>query len=268
MPPILDARKEDITAHWRTLANELRTILPGRGGHYAVKSEAVAGLSAILWCNGFPTEMAQREVGGTVPVVPLLEVGLASGSDAERWWLSWGERWTIGKRSKLEFDASNLAVFWDDPTHERIQVFRAEWSGVKRTATSAEFTGGNAGHPHWQFDALRCHCRQLNDRMASWRAERALAFLGNTAPGAEETIDFQPEREQQERELELGIWNGRELDWCGIHFASNAAWANMPWTGGNSATRYAHAPTDVIELRNWLTSTVRYVAYEVAKFVS
>jgi hypothetical protein len=42
----------------------------------------------------------------------------------------------------------------------------------------------------------------------------------------------------------------------------------MPWTGGNSATRYAHAPTDVIELRNWLTSTVRYVAYEVAKFVS
>jgi hypothetical protein len=262
MPPILDARRENVTAHWGELVNELRKILPRRGGHYAVKSEAVAGLSAVLWCNGFPTEIAQREIGGTIPVVPLLEVGLASGSDAERWWLSWGERWTTGKRSKLEFDASNLAVFWDDPTDERIQMFRAEWSGVKRTATSAEFTGGNAGHPHWQFDALRIHCRQLSDRMAGWRAERALASLVNAAPDAAEPIDFAPERE-----LELGIWNGRELDWCGIHFASNAAWANVPWIGGSPTPGHAHAPIDVIELRNWVTSTVRYIAYEVAKFV-
>lgn len=269
MLSILDARKDDITAHWGQVAHELRGILPRRGGHYGVKSEAVAGLSAVLWCNRFPIETAQREIGGTIPVVPLLEVGLASGPGVERWWLSWGERWTIGKRSKLEFEASNLAVFWDDPTDERMQIFRAEWSGLRRTATSVEFTGGNAGHPHWQFDALRIHCRQLSDRMAARRAERKLPFLDNTAPEPEEVTDFAPMREQQiEQELELGIWNGRELDWCGIHFPSNAAWANVPWSGSSPPTGHAHAPTNVIELRNWLTSTVRYIAYEVAKFVS
>ena len=202
-----------------------------------------------------------------MPVVPLLDVGLAGGSDVKRWWLAWGERWMLGKRNKLEFDASNLAVFWDDPTGERTQMFRAEWSGVKRTASSAEFTGGNAGHPHWQFDALRIHCRQLSDRIAAWRAQRSLTSAESATMAGAEVQDFAPEDERLvEAELEFGIWSGRELDWCGIHFASNAAWSQAPWNGGSPATGHAHAPKDVVQLRNWLTSTVRYIAYEVGKF--
>src|SRR5689334_15295921 len=104
-------------------------------------------------------------------------------------------------------------------------------------------------------------------RVLGLRAERVLTSEDNAALEESEVMEFglEPER-LMETELELGIWNGRELDWCGMHFASNAGWSHKPWKGGSPASGHAHAPKDVIELRNWLTSTIRYVAYEVAKF--
>jgi hypothetical protein len=130
----------------------MRAIPPTRGGHYTIRTEPVAALSAVLLCNEFPDEIAEREIGGSTPVAPLLDVGLARGLDVKRWWLAWGERWSSGKGGMLKFDASNVTIFWDDTESERVQMFRAEWAGVKRTVTSM------------QFDA------PLSSRVVQWKA--------------------------------------------------------------------------------------------------
>jgi len=204
-----------------------------------------AGDAIVAGLVGVDCETIERIVGRRANVIAFLPLqGLLVA------WLSYQENWRIlaGRGKNREFRSASLSVYFGlENEAYKPQVFRAEWAGwAKWNAQAAASFQADAGHPHWQFDALES---LAEDKSALRR--QTLEVLRD--PDDEEPVhEFDPSPETV-RDLVLAQGLSR------VHFPSAAAWWRPTPHNG-----HAFAPGNTIELRSWLTHTLRYLKTELA----
>ncbi|WP_227420035.1 hypothetical protein [Roseitranquillus sediminis] len=166
-------------------------------------------------------------------------------------WLGYREEWERGERETLRFRTVSLTVhFGLKADRFKPQMFRLEWSGwADWTRGSLSFQGGNAGHPHWQFDALE----SLADDGSAERADMLRELLRNDT---EDTVrEFAPQLPESDvRDLVSRQALSR------IHFPSAAAWWNEP-----PRDSHAHSPGRSADVRSWIERSLSYLAGELAR---
>jgi len=188
-----------------------------------------------------------------VPVAPFKSLG------SDLWaWLSYREEWVherpvAGKRTFTFQSASMTVHFGCKFDNFKPQMFRAEWAGwAKWDGVDFSYQAGDAGHPHWQFDALE----SLSEQGASERADLLREMLADEDRG--EVRDFAPQLHSDEvRDLVSQQQLNR------IHFASAAAWWKTP-----PHSDHAHSPKSVKDLKIWLRQSLSYLSTELDRLQS
>jgi hypothetical protein len=129
-------------------------------------------------------------------------------------------------------------------------MFRAEWAGwAKWNRTDYSFQAADAGHPHWQLDALE----SLSDDDLAERAEKLLSQL--KAESDPEVREFSPQLPHSDvRDMVIAQKLSR------IHFASAAAW----WKSAPH-DEHAHGPKGLVEVENWVRRSLDYVKLELKR---
>lgn len=205
----------------------------------------VAGLGDSEGC-----ERAARTRGAAVPVAPWIDMrhGLLS-------WLGYREEWSIkdgGLKPTFAFRASSITVhFGFRGSEPKPQMFRAEWAGPTFENSKWVMQAGEAGHPHWQFDAMDSlvapatleRARDFADILREERSTGSAKEFAPPAVGGSDVID---------------LVTGRSL--AAMHFASAAAW----WLT-DATSKHAHTPKNEVQLRTWLQKTLTYVAQELER---
>jgi hypothetical protein len=190
---------------------------------------------------------------GVAPVAPMaaLRSGLWS-------WLGYREEWSgeapAGRTRRFSFKASTITVhFGYRNMQSKPQMFRAEWAGWARwSGSDYSYQAGEAGHPHWQFDALES--LQRDDA-----AERARMYLSELQGDDADPI---PRPFLDVHEFDKGavddVVSLQELS--RMHFASAAAWwKNSP------EDAHTHTPATVQHIQGWLRGTLGYIAQELRR---
>jgi hypothetical protein len=204
----------------------------------------VAGL------QGQGCEFIVRNRGSQTAVAPLLQ--LQGGLWA---WISYREEWDSekpsGRTRRFCFRSSGATIYFGCENDAfKAQMFRAEWAGwAKWSGGSYGFQAANAGHPHWQFDALD----SLSEADLGERAELLLERLED-GPEAE-VRNFQPERTQKVTADAI-----RDQKLSKVHFASAALWWKPP-----PQNAHTHGPTTVQDVQNWLQCSMRYLITELQR---
>ena len=193
-----------------------------------------------------------------MPAVPLL----IGPDEVARYRVGYAEEWEErpGPRP-LRFKAANLTFFMSPPDEApTIQLFRAEWPGLREwTRGSVGYQSPDAGHPHWQFDALG-HYMSEEQRRA--RIRRALGAL--LAP-QEVPEEFSPGSLDTAADL-VAEEEAVDTSWTAFHFAAGARWPIQPWPGpGEPSEPHVWAPEDLISIRRWVRSVIMYTRQELAK---
>lgn len=245
-----------IKGHWHAVASELDAILPKSGGRYRAHFE---DLVATIVCSKFPGEMAVRFGGTEVPVVPLLQT---TPDDPPVYWLGWFEQWRSPSkpaRNKLQFSASAMTVYYGAADRPKRQILRAEWSGVLNEKAGIDvFQSPGSAHPHWHVDGIKSYFVEIQeglDRQVRAVAQDAKEFVGD--PKSVTSVEFGTE-------VPIYIPNASELCWTGVHFAVEANWSEIPWSGPDGLhDSHARGPADLKQIRAWLTSCARYLQAEI-----
>ncbi|WP_152997458.1 hypothetical protein [Methylobacterium sp. GXS13] len=195
-------------------------------------------------------ERANRTRGLTTPIAPWID--LRGGLWA---WFGYREEWSIrtsGNHPTFAFRASSLTVhFGFKATDPKPQMFRAEWAGPVEIASQWTMQGGDAGHPHWQFDAMDSLLAPAKIEEANVFAEILRAEFEEGAPK-----DFVATNAAASEVSDVVA--ARSL--ASLHFASAAHWWHRS-QGGN----HAHVPTDENQIRVWLSKTLSYLAQELQR---
>ena len=134
-------------------------------------------------------------------------------------------------------------------------MFRAEWSGWEKwNGSHYGFQAGDAGHPHWQFDALE----SLTSGFESAQAKGDLERL-RSGTGAARVRKFGEDGGDGVRKasVEEAI-RSRELS--RIHFPSAATW----WMKA-PLNLHAHSPTSGKEIEVWAKETLCYTLRELER---
>ena len=257
----LQVLRSTVEKHWGLLRSGLQEVLPTVGGAYSIESLALGGVVGNLVCSKFPYEIAIRERGGSVPVVPVLE----SEVSELRYWLSLRQEWredSAPRSNRLVYHTTGLTVFLGGAgSRDKLQLFRAEWAGVrKQSAGVFIFDAPGAGHPHWQFDVYESRAGEVEEeRKRVEGLARALGEITEVGEFSEAVVaELSPEAV-----LDRNFWIRRLSR---AHFASCANWSKFPWTGDESQTKaHAQGPADVSEIRNWIISTLVYLIKELAR---
>jgi hypothetical protein len=255
----LDETRARIEQHWGTLADSLRDVLPRAKNLSFTSASAVREFKGVLIASN--TFRASRQRGGDMPVVPLV-VGI---DDSPRYCVGYAEEWEDRSGARpLRFKAANLTFFTTASADERpIQLFRAEWPGVREwTREAVGFQSPGAAHPHWQFDALEHY---LSEEQRRLRVRRALDVLERPSEDAEEfgpaVLDTAAELVAQDEAV--------DISWAAVHFAAGARWPERPWDGSHDVTApHVSSPSGLANIRNWVLSTVLYVREELLKACS
>ena len=193
---------------------------------------------------GSGCELIPRNRGRRVPVAPLLHLGQGL------WvWLGyheeWDEEWPRHRIHRYSFRSVALSIHFGLRSNAfKPQMFRAEWAGWARWGGSGySFQATNAGHPHWQFDALD----SLPDANLLQRAKQLLGRL-----------KADPEHEVREFSPQLSYPDVRDFVTAQkisrIHFASAAAWWKSPPHGD-----HVHGPTNLSDIQNWVQHSLNYI---------
>ena len=198
-------------------------------------------------------ELATRNRGGDAYVAPLF--GFSGGIWA---WLGFYQEWeregpAQGTRRKYSYRSTTLSIHLGFPNmRHKPQIFRAEWAGLaKWNGGTYGAQAGNAGHPHWQFDAIESLRRQETEELVC----TYLAVLKQEADGAEARI-FSPKAVQSE-EIDDLVW---ATDFSRIHFASVA-----PWWKDAPDDQHAYFPASVGEVEAWVQRTIGYTLEELGR---
>jgi hypothetical protein len=167
-------------------------------------------------------------------------------------WLSYREEWDydrpVGGRQVLMFRSASMTIHFGWKYDEyKPQMFRAEWAGwANWDGIDFSYQAGDAGHPHWQFDALE----SLSEAGATERAAMLREIL---ADGDHEGVrDFVP---QLPADDVRDLVSRQELS--RVHFASAAAWWKAP-----PHCDHAHSPERVRDLQVWLHQSLSYLSSE------
>lgn len=194
-------------------------------------------------------ERAARTRGLASPVAPWID--LRGGLWA---WFGYREEWNVrpGSHPTFAFRASSITVhFGFKATDPKPQMFRAEWAGPTLVDSQWTTQGGNAGHPHWQFDVL-------DSLLAPARVEEALMFADILRAEADEAPPKNfVATNAAPNEIE-NVVSARSL--AALHFASAA-----PWWLKTPNDAHAHVPSDAGQIRVWLARTLGYVARELER---
>lgn len=251
----LDITYGSLGPHWAALATELKGALPS-ARNLQLSGTAIAG-SATAELRAFNGRDAVRE-RGRASVVPILR-----GPDGGvRYWVAYLEEWEeISGRKPYRFRAANL-TFFHEPTPEvaLVQIFRAEWPGVREWKRGElGYQSPGAGHPHWQFDALGHYMSREQRRR---RLEAALSLLQQPTNEVEEFGETEPLSLAADTVAEEEV----DLSWTAIHFAAGARWPKERWRGDESTLgTHTWVPSELDNIRSWVTSTVLYVREELLK---
>lgn len=248
MPKPLITTEAQLTTHFQRLEKIFESVCDISVQPQITVDSALSPVVAGL--TGPGCEFVARNRGPRVPVAPLLYLhgGLWS-------WLSYREEWDGDEGSsrtrKLAFRTASITVYfgWRNDVFKP-QMFRAEWSGWTRwDGVHHSFQAGDAGHPHWQFDAFD----SLLDQASAERAALLRELLNDQAEG--EVQEFSPQLANADvRDVVTSQKVSR------IHFASAAAW----WKPAPH-DRHAHGPERLQDVQSWAQRSVRYLKGELEK---
>ncbi|MEP4164129.1 hypothetical protein [Maricaulis sp.] len=234
-------------AHFKLVAEILSELVDV---HAQVDVEVNWSMSpAVAALAGEGCERISRNRGRAgVLVAPLKHLGQGLWA-----WLSYREEWSygreIGGRKRFIFRSASMTVHfgWKFDAYKP-QMFRAEWAGwADWGGAELGYQAGEAGHPHWQFDALE----SLSEEGASERAAMLRKILSDGDHGG--VRDFIPQLPTDDvRDLVSHQQLSR------IHFASAAAW----WKASPNCD-HAHSPDRVKDLQVWLRQTISYLSSEL-----
>jgi hypothetical protein len=207
-------------------------------------SPIVAGLI------GEGCEFILRNRGLRVPVAPLLH--LQRGIWA---WLGYREEWNDERPNRnirrFSFRSTGLTIHFGLRNNLfKPQMFRAEWAGwAKWGGADYSFQAADAGHPHWQFDALdSLPAAEVTERAAMLREILA-------GDGQLELRDFSPRLLNDEvRDVVTMQKLSR------IHFASAAAWWKLA-----PHNNHAHGPSSVADVECWVRKSLGYLNTELER---
>lgn len=204
--------------------------------------------------SGPACERVERNRGGTDNLVSFLQISPKLFA-----WLGYNESWSyggvVGGARTYSFQAVSFSFYlgWENDS-VKPQIFRAEWAGFAEwTKGTLGFQAKNAGHPHWQFDALESLLSEKN----SQDADLFLQILkeGTDAIGPS---DFSPNADDG---IILDVVRAQKLS--KVHFASAAAWWRPEAQKG-----HAHSPSSLSEIREWASQTMLYVHQELSRLKS
>lgn len=195
-------------------------------------------------------ERAARTRGLATPIAPWID--LRGGLWA---WFGYREEWNIratGNHPTFVFRASSLTVhFGFKATDPKPQMFRAEWAGPTVVASQWAMQGGDAGHPHWQFDAMDSLLAPTKVEEARMFADILRAEADQAGPRDFVAVNTAPG--------EIGnVVAARSL--AALHFASAA-----PWWLKAPHDLHAHVPSDEAQIRTWLGRTLDYLVHELGR---
>lgn len=255
--PPLRASEKEIDKHWGLLKARLDTTLPKVGRAYDIRMSRERGIIGNLVSQQHMSERTRRDRGGSVLVVPLID----SSTQSFFYWMSFQQKWSEPYRTNENFvyHTTSLTVYFGKQyNEEKVQLFRAEWPGLRSQADgSLQFEAQGAGHPHWQFDAYGHRSRERYDQET---LDRIGNVLEEKPPEVEDFADSAPYTFSNE-ELELASLAQRLTK---VHFASSTRWADNPWNGDVSSPEpHAQAPAALREILNWTVSTISYIQHEV-----
>jgi hypothetical protein len=192
-------------------------------------------------------EPVERHRGLPSPVAPLSTIGKGPLMS----WLGFHEVWENKPRNTCIFHHISLTVhlgYQGDPI--KPQVFRSEWAGVRGWQPGVVgFQSPGAGHPHWQFDAMRSvrdvDASQKNKSLARLKEEITSEEFDPTTMTQNILTDFQAVALER------------------IHFASAAPW----WLPSNNESQAPHmnAPSDPNALMRWTLACVMYIRQELRR---
>jgi len=203
---------------------------------------------------GADCEHIYRNRGGQVHVVPFCD--LTENLVA---WLSYREEWRdeqLGRKGRFSFRSSNLSIYFGRK-HDtyKPQMFRAEWAGwAQWSGGSYSFQGGDAGHPHWQVDAIE----SLQGDKLEQRASNLSRLLSETDAQSRQIVDFaDPEPNHQTKSI-IASQNFSRL-----HLPSAAAWWKSP-----PHDVHTHSPRTTADVQIWVGRSLRYVRSELQRLRS
>lgn len=215
-----------------------------------LEGEDLGGMVAFGIARSAGAERTSRNRGADVFVVPIMDLGRGLLA-----WLGYREEWSTdvaGKSRQFLFRSSSATIhFGFEGVEPKPQMFRAEWAGLVQVDKDWGFQAGDAGHPHWQFDAIE-----------------SLAAAGSAQDAALIADLIREERpEPAVRDFGLAVADIPEVKsvassraTAAIHFASAAAW----WQS-HPGDAHAHHPKDVQQIHRWLSRTLAYILIELRR---
>ena len=246
VPAPLIASGPKLDTHFKQSGRILATAVD-ESAHLQIVTEFVHP-QWIGGLRGSGCETIPRNRGRSVSVAPVLPLGQGL------WvWLGYREEWDEEPRTRgtgrYSFRSVGLTIHFGFKYDVfKPQMFRAEWAGWARwNGDDHSFQAADAGHPHWQFDALD----SLPDDDLSRRAAQLLSHLKTEAET--EIREFNPELSNVDvRDLVTAQKLSR------IHFASAAAWWKSP-----PHHKHAHGPASVADIENWMRQSLDYIKLEL-----
>lgn len=238
----------DLEAHRLATQTALSSASLSKG--VALEREDLGGIVAFGIARGPGAERTARNRGSDVFVVPIKDLG--GGLFA---WLGYREEWSLestGKTKIFSFRSSSVTIhFGFEGIEPKPQMFRAEWAGLVKVDKGWGYQAGDAGHPHWQFDAL--------ESIAAAGAADEAAIVADLIRAE------QPEPTLRDFGLVVAdipevrnVASSRAM--AAIHFASAA-----PWWRPSPADAHAHHPENVQQIDKWLLRTLSYIAIELTR---
>lgn len=233
------ARRQTLDRRWPVISTALNGALRGAKPIQVAADYLSQGATAGF--VGGDCERIDRNRGGQSNVAPFTVVNgdlLA--------WIGYYETWRhVQGTLPFAFRELSLTVHighQGDPV--KPQLFRSEWAGVSDWGgDELGFQAVDAGHPHWQMDALESLAAFAEPAQFLPDAAEELATFEGTAPAPKELL--------QSVTLER------------IHFASSADWWVPIPKGGTP--RHINAPQKLDDLTSWAVNCVEYLRQELGR---
>jgi hypothetical protein len=250
MPAPLIATQANLQNHFERIGQILSSAVDVNAKVFMDVDWTLSPIAGGLIGEG--CEFISRNRGLRVPVAPLLH--LQRGLWA---WLGYREEWDDERPNRnvrrFSFRSAGMTIHfgWKADLFKP-QIFRAEWAGWAKWSGDGDYTfqAADAGHPHWQFDAL-------DSLPASGVTERAALLREKILKSGIDPVmrDFVPQFADDDIRDVVTVQKISRL-----HFASAAAW----WMPTPQNT-HAHSPGSTSDVEEWVRLSLAYLGTELER---